>query len=644
MNALLTLTRREIVERRPLLWGTLVAAVIPLLARLQPWLRPELRRDWHEGLAFIFGITFPIALAIGLGASVVGEDLAQRRLGFYFSRPVSGWAVWASKNLAAILITLGTGLAFVLPVALLSDGRPSAVISDLMLKFPEWLLPWIVLQVGLMFVAQAVAGAYRARDGLFALDIVAFAVLVSVGAGLVWRLHVAGMALFSPELGPAAPAHFLVAPAMRVIAVAAAVAAAAQVIVGRTDARRGHLALSATLWGTLAIGLAAAAGFISWVLSVSPMDVGAYPWSVLTTPSSSHLVFSASRQRAGYQPMFLLDTATGRFDRLPRARMLGFAFSTDGTRAVWMEGGEGEVPELVLRRLDAPGSSTIRSSLSRYAGFNPLLSELSDDGRRAVLSMQNRIAVVDTDSGREAASASSDQLGLDPRSSVQRTRYAFVGDTAVMGFFMAPPNTGLPLVVSTFDYRAGRVTAGPKVPGIEDIRAVRDGRALLSARNGPLAVVDGLTVHELVPAASGVVVGSAILLEDGAAAFVKRGGEARLLVWNREGRATLDVPFPEGSSIITGEPRAGWLGLGPGLDYSKPPKTAFVDSKTGTVVRVEEGLTPAGPWYEGQNLPAGSPGSRLFVGTKGEIVRLDPETGRRETILVSNAPEDARYR
>ena len=75
-------------------------------------------------MAFLFGVTFPIALAIGLGASVIGEDLAERRLGFYFSRPLSGWAIWASKNLAAILITLGTGLVFVLPVALLS-GQPA---------------------------------------------------------------------------------------------------------------------------------------------------------------------------------------------------------------------------------------------------------------------------------------------------------------------------------------------------------------------------------------------------------------------------------------------------------------------------------------------------------------------------------------
>jgi len=643
MSALLTLTQREIVDRRPLLWGTLVAAVIPLLARIQPWLRPELRREWHEGLALIFGITFPIAIAIGLGASVVGEDLAERRLGFYFSRPLSGWTIWASKNLAAILITLGTAAAFVLPVALLSDLQPSAVLGDLVRKFPDWFLPLIALLVGLIFVAQAVAGAYRARDGLFALDIAAFATLVSLGALLVWRLSRAmGGGLFSPQEGPHAFDKVLWLALF--VGLTAAVAAALQVIVGRTDARRGHLALSTTLWVTLGAGLLGAAGYVSWALAVTPQEVGAYPWSVRTTPSASHVVFWAARARGiGYQPWFLLDTATGRFDRLPPQGMVGFAFSSDGTRAVWLEGGEGEVPVLILRRLDAPASLAIRSNLDRLAGQSLWFSELSDDGRLAVLSTPGRISVVDTDSGREAASASVVQLGVDPRNPLAISRYALVGDT-LRAFVASLPSTGLPLVTASFNVRTGQVTPGPSIEGFDSVRSIREGRALVSGRGGRLAIVDGSEVHALLPESS-LVVGSASLLEGGrAAAFVNGGGDPRLMVWSRDGQRTVDVAFPAGSSFIAGEPRAGLLALGAGADFSKPPRTVLVDAKTGAVVRVEEGLTPIGHGFEDRTLPAGSPGSQLFVGTRGEIVRLDPDTGQREPILVSRAPEDARYR
>ena len=252
--------------------------------------------------------------------------------------------------------------------------------------------------------------------------------------------------------------------------------------------------------------------------------------------------------------------------------------------------------------------------------------------------------MVDTDSGREAASASTEQLGVDTRRPMQLSRFVFLGDS-VVGFFAAPPSTGLPLVVSSFNFKTGGVTGGPKIDGLDSVRSVRSGRALASGRNGSLAAVDSTEVHWLLRAQEGLVVGNATLLEDGrAAAFVKRGGDPRLMVWSPEGRPTVDVPAPAGTSIVAGEPRVGWLALGPGANYSKAPRTVFVDSTTGDVVRVEEGLTPTGPWFEGPTLPAGSPGSRLFVGPKGEIVRLDPDTGRRDSIFVSSAPADAKYR
>jgi hypothetical protein len=624
MSALWTLTRREIVDRRPLLWGTLVAVLLPIVARLQPWLSPELRRAWGEGLALIFGITFPIALAIGLGASVIGEDLAQRRLGFYFSRPLSAFSIWASKNLAAILITLGTMAAFVLPVALLSDTRPSTVLGDLMRKFPDWLLPWMAGLVCLIFVAEAVAGAYRARDGLFGLDIAALATLVYLGAALVWRLYPSAFeTLLLMEL-----------PTIVLVAVAAAVAGALQVIVGRTDSRRGHLALSSSLWGTLAAGLLAAAGFSAWALSLTPGEAGVPPSGVRANPSGSRVAFIARRLRAGYRPMFLLDTTTGQFDRLPWYRMFqGFAFSKDGRRAAWLE--DGDVTTLVLRRLDSAGSPTTRSTLRGYSGF-PHLARLSDDGREALVVIGAKVAIVDTDSGREAASTSLDKLDMYSQNPYRHSRWAFVGNT-VVGFFAPLSLSGLPLVISTFDFRTGRVEAGPRVEGADQVRAVRDGRALVTGHSGLLAIADRSGIQRLLPGESGAVVTSAFLLEDGrAAALVEKSGERRLMIWKGDNLA-VDVPSPESALYIAGEPRVGWVALG--ADFFKPSKTFFVEASLGRVVRVEEGVTPAvgqviRGWSEDEALPAGSPGARLFVGRQGELVRIDPENGRREAVLV----------
>jgi hypothetical protein len=288
----------------------------------------------------------------------------------------------------------------------------------------------------------------------------------------------------------------------------------------------------------------------------------------------------------------------------------------------------------VLRRLDAPESTARRSTVAGYAGLALQLAALSDDGQRAVLATKERIAVVDADSGREAASATLDQLGGDARSSLLYSRWSFVGDTVVG--FLPPGSAGLPLVVSSFDFRTGRVTPGPRVEGFDWVRQVRDGRALVMQRNA-LAIVDGVEVHVLVP-------GTLPQPSVDAATFLDGGGAAallanRLIVWNREGQRTLDAPRPAGAFFISGEPRSGWLAVATSL--YKTQETMFVDLVTGTVVREEKGLMPAGGWNDDQTLPPGSPGARLFIGTRGEIVRLDPETGRREAVLVPPAPGKA---
>lgn len=627
MSPLLTLTQREISDRRPLLWGTLVAALLPLLARVLPGIRPEQARAFHEGLAAIFAVVFPAALALGLGASVVGEDLAQRRLGFYFSRPISGWSIWASKMLAATFVTLAAWVCFVMPAFLLSRGRGPIILPE-----PEWFLPWTGGLLAAILVAQAVSGAYRSRDGLFAIDIAAFSVLVALAAAQVWQLVEAG-AVTTPWL--------MLAPALAMVVVAAAVGGAAQVIVGRTDSRRGHLMLSSCLWGTLFVGLLGGLGFSAWVLSVKPDQVGVESWSVRTTPSASHVAFGAGQERAGYRPYFLLDTATGRFQRLPWwPRLRGFAFSGDGRSAVWIEGGS--TPMLVTIRLD--GSATARrSALQRYA--DPLLARVSDDGRLAVVALPDRVAVIETDSGREVATASAGQLSDDPRSLGLVSRYEFAGDTVVA--FVRSPTVDASLSVSTFEFRTGTVRRGPVVGGANWVRAVRDGRALVSGRSlpgssqpvPPLDLVDGQVIRPLL--VGNVKAASATLLEDGrTAAIVFRDHDPHLMVWSREGQPLLDRALPVGATFLAGEPRLGWICVGYDALIEGRLRTAFAAIADGSIVREEPGLLPAaGPgWNQDQTLPAGSPGSRLFVGAHGELVRLDPETGRREALLVPPIP------
>jgi hypothetical protein len=627
MSALLTLTRREILDRRPLLWGTFGAALIPILARFQWWLPAAVRRDYHETLAAVFGITFPIALAIGLGASVVGEDLAGRRLGFYFSRPVSGLAIWASKTLAAVLLTLIGWSFFVLPALVLTGASPSPATTDFIRKAPEFLPAWWGLLFGLVLVAQAVAGAYRARDGLFALDIALFAVVTTALYLIGSRLSsAAGWRFTEPANLPSISA--LIQPAIAAAALAAGLAAAAQVVVGRSDARRGHVALSACLWGTLGVGVAVAAVFSHWMLSVTPRDTGAAEWSVRTTASASHLSFAAGRPRFGYWPAFLVDTRTGDFEAFPPARVSwGPVFSQDGRRAVRLEIEDG-MPTLVLSRLDGSGPRNIRSSLSSYADSPPFLAGLSPDGKLAVVGTPDRLSFVDTDSGREAVAFSHAGLGLDRRGSPWHSQPSFAGDSVWL-FFQAPPPAGLPVAIVRANLRTGQATPGPHVQG-SWMGAIRDGRALIRGADGMLELVkDGEVIRLLAPEA-GATVDETGLLEDGrAVAVVLRSGKGRLAILDHNERREIDLPA--GKWRIGGEPRPGWLALSDFMFV----KTLLIDLRSGAVVRSESGFIPAAgfPGHH-ENLPAGSPGSRLFVGARGEVVLLDPGTWRPETVLV----------
>jgi len=537
--------------------------------------------------------------------------------------------IWASKTVAALVITLTAWAAFVLPLYALSWRR----IAKFAFLDPVWLPLWGAGLLSLILLVQAVAGAYRARDGLFAVDLAILAALTAVATAVGWQLS---------QAGAGAAVRWMVRPGVATIVVAAAVAAALQVVVGRTDPRRGHLALSGCLWGTTTAALLMAVAFSSWVLSVGPNDLGVGPWGAQSTASGSHVAFVGRVSRFGYLPFFVLNTETGTFDRIPLARLLGFTFSADGRRAAWVEAGE--EPKLALRRLDEPKASVIRSPLRGFR-VAPRLARLSPDGREAVVATAERIAVVDTDSGREAASARLEQLGVDARSSVLHSRCAFVGDT-VVGFFVPPPSTDQPLVISTFDFRTGLVRHGPTVPGVEWVRAIRNGRALVSGRNGPLTLVDGAGILRLLEPEPGLVLSSATLLDGGEiVALFRKGANGHFAKWDPEGKLLLDVPFPPqgtrgpayGPPVFFGaEPQPGWIAVG--LDDGRPSRTLFVSTATGAILREEPGLLPAAARHMDQELPPGSPGARLFIGDRGELVRLDPQTGRREAVIVPPHP------
>jgi hypothetical protein len=250
MKHLYAIAAREIAERRALFALGLAVGLVPFLWPLNGF---GGRVD-REIFAAVTIDSFLLGAAALCGASVIGRDLAENRLGFYFVRPVPWWSIWGGKMLAAVGLALGSALLVALPVILV-DGGAAPV------GHPFAIALAVLAAVLFVAVGHAASVAYRANSPLLILDLVLAPVVFGSGLMLVKRL-VAQKALAPHGWVPFPMSIFVLAGA---VSFAFLAAGAVQVRQGRTDPRRGHKALSLTLWLLLGTIVAALFGYGEWV-------------------------------------------------------------------------------------------------------------------------------------------------------------------------------------------------------------------------------------------------------------------------------------------------------------------------------------------------------------------------------------------
>ena len=412
---------RELFERRLLavvaLFLGLAAVALPLMLGFRPG--GVAVADVQGGMAFGFALLLTFLMALFLGGSVIASDLAERRLGFYFSRPLPGWTLWAGKFAAALVLIFGAGLLVLLPAVLMGgnlslDGiwGVGGVIS---VSGSELLLAWGAGLLFLLFGAHAASVILRSRSSWAVLDLAALSVIAGLFWTMVRRMVLEGailrlsLARQEDRLGIVAwmELGFFAATLLSLIA-----ASALQVTRGRTDLRRSHRVLSASLWGMSGLAALLFAGTALWVLAAGPEDLRGVR-RVSAAPAGPWIAFSGpAAGRPGYSPSFLYDVSSGRSVRA-RFGLIGYdlgesavLFSADGRRAVWIEydGVPVRASVVVFRLdLDRPGARPVRTSMAFQ--HPPSSLALSADGRRlAAHDRQGRITVSDVDSGRLLAS------------------------------------------------------------------------------------------------------------------------------------------------------------------------------------------------------------------------------------------------
>lgn len=645
MRGFLAVFEREIVERRVLaiaaLGFGLVAVAIPLLPGSRAGgISPA---EMRGSVALGFCVLLSTLTALFLGGSILASDLLERRMGFYFARPLSGWALWSGKIAAALALAFGSGLLALLPAALLGSSFEAVGFFEIgvnLMTGPEAFVFWTFGLLLVFFGANALGLIVRSRSPWVALDIAAL-VLV---ANLIWqarnRLLLAGVGIGTRDWwDDSINIYAWMGNALVLVLLGALVmAGAVQVVRGRTDVRRAHRVLSATLWGALIVlGLAFQALTLWWVrASVSDLmgvtRVGPVP------DGTSWIVFGGpAADRPGYSPAFFYDVASGR--SVP-AELRGFStwsglpvrISADGSRAIWpvYQGIPGKSP-LALQQLDLkqPGAKPRPAPVSLTGWLEGFA--LSPDGRRIAIATRNRLRVEDLDAGRIVASAAYDgelwfsRLFFAGPDRVRLLRF-LSGDWSPASIREAGGFDILEL-----DLRTGKLE---RTGSIADVRGLigwtlrRDGERAILRNRHQLQLRDARTGEFLADLGTTEGGAFATFLDDGRIARVAPLGE--LLILDRDGVQELrrfrlpgarivvpvDQPGPDSLRIATSQTR----------EAREPWSLEILDLRTGEVRSLgKRKLVPLEPPKD--------PESRLSLEDGQGVVWKEPYSLRWRAVL-----------
>jgi hypothetical protein len=643
---------REIAERWLLLVGAAVTGLFPLLVPFLPGIAGGSPAELRAGTAFALCFVVAAVLAVALGSSVIAGELAEGRLGFYFARPIAGWALWAGKLAGAAVLCGSAALLVLLPTLLVNPrtelGAPWWLGGGPVQQMPVF-LTGLLAAIGLaVLLSHVVSSMVRSRSPWLLLDLgAAFTV-----AALCWSVRQTLLHEGAVDALAWGLEGFVAA-----LAAAALAASAVQVTRGRTDLRGGHRLLSLTLWIGLGMAALAFASYSRWVVSVSPADL----WnldSVLSPPAGSWISLRGPAVRRGmYFPAFLFDTASGRPVKLAGSPPYHFwwlqpAFAPDGSRAAWVEAGAVGC-DLKVLDLSRPGARPAATAVT-FAEW-PRRIALSPQGRLLAALQASTLTVDDLATGKLLASIPLTEGAFEESSFQMR----FQADGRLRVYQAAserPPGGGSIWRLAAFelDPGHGRLTrfGGVEVPG--DYRfwtLSQDGeRVVLQSRNGGSLLLADLRAGSVVatlPSTRSPV--SVTFLTDGRLLLDERRLDAGLLwILDRNGAELRRIPFPGRRLAIGGEVEPGRLAVATAVRGSSDWTAFFVDLDSGRttllghdlypVVRNNLFLYPPGPGYASPQ----SIGSRLFLRSGGhELALLDPATGRLRTILRTHGVQAA---
>lgn len=419
MTHALAIARRDLAERTSVFIAAAVLAVVPFILTLIPGMASFSRTDVITTMGTLLAVGFTLGLALVLGVTMIGRDLSEKRMSFYFSKPVSAAAIWFGKLAAAIL-----SLAICFTVLFV----PSYLAGS-----TSWQKSWNVelpiafavvgtVALALLLFGHLFGTMFRSKSPLVALDVV---LMVVTGLALVAIIRPL-LQGFAVDL--AVRVAFLLGGALLLILL---LCGAWQLAKGRADRKQNHVALSRFVWASMAVVLAIAGAFTAWVVTVSPGD--------LESPSVSQpeqgtwsFVYGKAKNRMDYNALFAYDLATGDSIRIDGMRSWwSSGFSRDGRHVVYMKlpGLRAQMGELYLMPLRAGAKAEpLHINITRGGAYT-----FSDDGSRiAMIDSEGILSVHDLASKKALVSAKIPVKGAN------RRRFFFAAPDVVRVYVQTP--------------------------------------------------------------------------------------------------------------------------------------------------------------------------------------------------------------
>jgi hypothetical protein len=646
MRATLAVASREIAERKLALLGTFLVGLLPLAIPLLPWLGGVQARDVRFGTAQLLSLTITFAFPLVFGATILVSDIAGKRFAFYLSRPLPAVSIWAGKLLAALVISVSGAFLAAIPTLLFDGKRAFAAFDTSGPAATYFLLTTVLLLVG----AHTASSMVRLRSAWIVLDfflaaLFAVAIALSLRSLFLARFWDLNELKHSPEW----LLWWLAAPLIGALLVASYV----QVADGRTDSRRSHGALSATLWGLMALLALPLAGLARWVNAATPRDLVGVYGSIQALPRGTWLsVLGRVRARGSAVAAFLYDTRSGQFIKRPFSEGGDPAFSADGTRAVWLQGNPGffewrRTGALRFAALDSKEPAAVVSDVETDVWAQ---LALSPSGRRLAVLDGNALATYDSSDPAHPRQLMALRVERASRSIV------FVGEDTLRLFprifnanrkYIAPEDDEIEEI--SLLSKKSLVTGSIERETLPYLRISADGRYFVGTRDKRLTLHDGRTGALRVTLSENLDGPKLRFLAGGSMAVAGiAGASARLLFFEGEKEPARSVELGAAASVVLGgEVAPGRVAVALSPFRSNDPrswpswKLSIVEAASGRIISSADGLVPLDlfSWWRSPVLEpaeAGLPASTLFRDAAFRLIRLDPTTGA-ETVLLGRS-------